>query len=374
MLVNSQGARALNERSRPDKMETSSEAQARIPSERANTVTTPSFSKASSFSERKPFHAVWRSERFVKLARTLRDHTAVFLLVVFVVVGAFSSDVFLTPRNLLNIMWAVSVLGIVALGQTVLLVTRNFDMSVASVIGLVGIVTVLAQLAGFGLVGSIALGLVTGAVFGVINGFLVVATGANPFLITLGTNALAYAASLSFTHSKTLYTTVPAFNEIGRGKIFGIVNYSVIVFIGLALVLEFVMSRTVFGRSLYVTGLNATVGRLSGLNIRGAQLAAFILCGLTAALAGIIITARTGSTVGTAGVGYDFDSIIASVLGGTSLFGGRGGALRTVVGVLVLGVLNNLLILLNVPIDSQQIAKGLVFLAVVWADSLVRHP
>ena len=112
----------------------------------------------------------------------------------FIAVGAFSSDVFLTPRNLLNIMWAVSVLGIVALGQTVLLVTRNFDMSVASVIGLAGIVTVLAQLAGLGLAGSIAAGLLTGVVFGVMNGFLVVATGANPFLITLGTNALAYAA------------------------------------------------------------------------------------------------------------------------------------------------------------------------------------
>ena len=337
-------------------------------------MTTSSFSKAPSVPGRKPVTRFWRSPRSLKIARTLRDHSAVFLLVVFIAVGAFSSDVFLTPRNLLNIMWAVSVLGVVSLGQTVLLVTRNFDMSVASVIGLVEIVTVLAQLAGLGFAGSVAVGLLTGAVFGVMNGLLVVATGANPFLITLGTNALAYAASLSLTHSKTLYTTVPAFNEIGRGKVLGVVNYSVIIFIGLALALEFVMSRTVLGRSWYVTGLNATVGRLSGLNIRGAQLTAFILCGLTAALAGIIITARTGSTVGTAGVGYDFDSIIASVLGGTSLFGGRGGALRTVVGVLVLGVLNNLLILLSVPIDSQQIAKGLVFLAVVWADSLVRHP
>ena len=222
--------------------------------------------------------------------------------------------------------------------------------------------------------GSIAAGLVTGAIFGVMNGLLVVTTGANPFLITLGTNALAYYGRPFVDALKTLYTTIPAFNEIGRGKVFGVVNHSVIIFIGLALALEFVMSRTVFGRSLYITGLNATVGRLSGLNMRGAQFAAFILCGVTAALAGVIITARTGSTVGTAGVGYDFNSIIASVLGGTSLFGGRGGALRTVVGVLVLGVLNNLLILLNIPIDSQQIAKGLVFLAVVWADSLIRHP
>ena len=151
-------------------------------------------------------------------------------------------------------------------------------------------------------------------------------------------------------------------------------HYSVVLLIVLALVLEFVFRRTIFGRSLYVIGLNETAGRLSGLPIRRIKLMAFMLCGGTAALAGLIMTSRTGSTVASAGVGMDFDSIIAAVLGGTSLFGGRGAALRTVVGVLVLGVLNNLLILLSVPIEGQQIAKGLVFLAVVWADSVLRHP
>jgi ribose transport system permease protein len=340
----------------------------------ADSMTGSSFRKTAPVSKRRAFAELLLSERLAPLVRLLREHTALLLLVVVLALGALSSDVFLTPRNLLNILWAVSVLGIVALGQTVLLVTRNFDMSVASVIGLAGIITVLAQLAGIGLVGSVLAGLATGVAFGLLNGALVVWTGANPFLVTLGTNALAYAAALTLTHSKTLYTTIPAFNDIGRGKVFGIVNYSVVIFILLALALEFLMSRTIFGRSLYVAGLNATAGRLSGLDIRRTQLASFVLCGLTAALAGIIITARTGSTVGTAGVGYDFDSIIASVLGGTSLFGGRGSALRTVVGVLVLGVLNNLLILLSIPIDSQQIAKGLVFLVVVWTDSVIRRP
>jgi ribose transport system permease protein len=315
-----------------------------------------------------------RLERLGWLLQGVRGQTAFVLLIVFILVGSLVSDVFLTSRNLLNILWAVSVLGIVSLGQTMLLVTRNFDMSVASVMGLAGIIAVLAQTAGFGLAGSIAAGLFTGVVVGFLNGLLVVTTGANPFLITLGTSALAYATALWLTQSKTLYTTIPAFNEIGRGKILGTVNYSVLIFIIMALIFQFIMVKTIFGRSLYITGLNATAGRLSGLNVRRTQLVAFVLCGLMAALAGMIITARTGSTLGTAGLGYDFDSIIASVLGGTSLFGGRGSALRTVVGVLVLGVLNNLLILLSIPIESQQIAKGLVFLAVVWADSVLRKP
>jgi ribose/xylose/arabinose/galactoside ABC-type transport system permease subunit len=247
-------------------------------------------------------------------------------------------------------------------------------MSVAFVVGLAGIVTVLAQIAGVDLATSIALGLGAGLAVGMVNGLLVVYTGANPFLITLGMALLAYSASLILTRSQTLYATIPEFNVMGRGRLFGVVHYSVIVFIALALVLEFVLRRTAFGRSLYIIGLNETAGRLSGLAIRRTKLIAFAVCGGTAALAGLMMTSRTGSTVASAGVGMEFDSIIAAVLGGTSLFGGRGGALRTVVGVLVLGVLNNLLILLSVPIEGQQIAKGLVFLAVVWADSVLRHP
>jgi ribose transport system permease protein len=304
--------------------------------------------------------------------RVLRNHTALILLVALVIAGGLLSNVFLTPRNLLNIMWAVSILGIIALGQTMLLITCNFDMSVAFVVGLAGIITVLAQIAGLDLVTSMAFGLAGGMAIGLVNGLLVVYTRANPFLITLGTALLAYSASLALTHSQTLYATIPAFNIVGRGRLFGVVHYSVVLAVVLALALEFVLRRTTFGRTLYVIGLNETAGRMSGLPTRRVKLITFVLCGGTAALAGLIMTARTGSTVASAGAGMEFDSIIAAVLGGTSLFGGQGGALRTLVGVLVLGVLNNLLILLSVPIEGQQIAKGLVFLAVVWADSVLR--
>ena len=310
-----------------------------------------------------------RSGRVISI---IRNQTALVLLFVLVIAGGLLSDVFLTPKNLLNILWAVSVLGIIALGQTMLLITCNFDMSVAYVVGLTGIITVTAQLWGFGLFTSMALGILGGILVGVLNGATVVITGANPFLITLGSSSLVYAISLTITQSKTLYATIPNFAVLGRGQLAG-VYYSTILFIVLAVILELVLRRTTFGRSLYIIGLNETAGRLSGLAVRRIRLTAFVLCGVTAALAGLIMTSRTESTVAAAGVGMDFDSIIASVLGGTSLFGGQGGALRTVVGVLVLGVLNNLLVLLNVPIEGQQIAKGAVFLFVVWADSILRR-
>jgi ribose/xylose/arabinose/galactoside ABC-type transport system permease subunit len=311
-----------------------------------------------------------RSGRIVQL---IRNQIPVVLLVVMVLAGGLLSDVFLTPQNLLNIVWAVSVLGIIALGQTLLLITCNFDMSVAYVVGLTGIVTVTAQIWGFDLFSSMALGIAAGALVGLFNGALVVITGANPFLITLGTGSLVYAVSLAITQSKTFYATIPEFTLLGRGQVFGILHYSVLLFIVLAVVLEFVLRRTTFGRSLYIVGLNETAGRLSGVAVRRMKWMAFVFAGVGAALAGLVMTSRTNSTVANAGVGMDFDSIIASVLGGTSLFGGRGGALRTVIGVLVLGVLNNLLVLLNIPIEGQQIAKGAVFLFVVWADSVLRH-
>jgi ribose transport system permease protein len=246
-------------------------------------------------------------------------------------------------------------------------------MSVAGVVGLAGIVTVLAQINGFGLIASIGFGLGSGVLVGLCNGVLVLATGANPFLVTLAVNLLVYSLALSLTESKTLYATIPEFNLIGRGQLFGFLHYSVIVFLALAVGLEFVLRRTIPGRTIYVAGLNEVAGRLSGLRLQITKLSAFVLCSGLAALTGIIMTSRINSTIASSGFGMEFDSIIAAVLGGTSLFGGRGGTLRTIVGVVVLGVINNLLVLLNVPSEAQQIAKGLVFLAVVLADSALRR-
>lgn len=328
--------------------------------------------QAPSSGFRVPFANLGRG-RAGNVVRVLRNQMPLILLVLMVAAGGLLSDVFFTPQNLLNIFWAVSVLGIIALGQTLLLITCNFDMSVAFVVGLSGIVTVTAQIWGFDLFSSLALGIGAGMLVGLLNGAIVVITGANPFLITLGTSSLVYAISLAITQSKTLYATIPSFNLLGRGQLFGIFHYSVLLFILLAFILEFVLRRTAFGRSLYIIGLNETAGRLSGLAVRRIKWTAFVFAGMMAALAGLVMTSRTNSTVANAGVGMDFDSIIAAVLGGTSLFGGQGGALRTVVGVLVLGVLNNLLVLLNVPIEGQQIAKGAVFLFVVWADSVLRR-
>jgi len=303
-------------------------------------------------------------------ARTARGNIAFILLITIGVMASLFSDVFLTPQNLINILSAIAVIGIISLGQTMLIISGNFDMSVASVLGFAGIVAVATQR--FGLLPSILLALLGGVVVGAVNGLIVTRARANPFLVTLGTQSLVYAIALMVTQSRTLYSEIPAFNVLGQGRI-GRIPVSVILFLVLAVVLQIVLRNTVYGRYLYAIGQNKEAARLAGIPVDRVLVSTFILCSMLAALGGVVMTSRLNSTVANAGFGFDFESIIAVVLGGSSLFGGSGGALLTVAGVLVLGVLNNTTILLGVPYEGQFIVKGAVFLAVVGLDSLVKR-
>jgi ribose transport system permease protein len=304
------------------------------------------------------------------VARVARGNIAFILLITIGLLASLFSDVFLTPQNLVNILSASAVIGIVALGQTMLIIAGNFDMSVASVLGFAGIVAVATQR--FGLLSSILLALFGGVIVGAVNGLIVTRARANPFLVTLGTQSLVYAIALMATQSKTMYSEIPAFNILGQGRI-GRIPVAVILFLVLALLLQIVLRNTVYGRYLYAIGQNKEAARLAGIPVDRILVSTFILCSLLAAFGGIVMTSRLNSTVANAGFGFDFESIIAVVLGGTSLFGGSGGALLTVAGVLVLGVLNNTTILLGVPYEGQFIVKGVVFLAVVGLDSFVKR-
>lgn len=314
-----------------------------------------------------------QTPRSAKTVRFVRENTSIVLLVVLLIAGASVSPVFFTVDNLLNILWAVSILGIVALGQCILIITCKFDMSVAFTIGLSGVATITAQNAGVGLLPSFGIGILTGVAIGLLNGVIVVTTKANPFLVTLGSSWLVYSVALAITNSKTIGSPYESFGALGRGRLAGTVHYSVVIFLILAVALEIVFRHTAFGRSLFVIGINERVAHLSGTRVNRTVILTFVACSTAAAMAGLIIASRNGSTVANVGIGMDFESIIAVVLGGTSLFGGRGGALRTVVGVVVLGVLNNLMVLLNFPIEAQQIAKGSIFLLIVWMDSFLRE-
>jgi ribose transport system permease protein len=302
----------------------------------------------------------------------VREQMAFVLLFVLVIVASRLSDVFLTPNNIINILYSSATLGIVALGQTILLISANFDLAVASTVSIAGIAALGAYLAGAPLPIAVLAGIVTGVVIGLVNGGLVVRTRASPFLITLGMQVLIYALAQIVTQSQQLYTNDPAFTELGRGRLFGLLPWPVVIFLLLVLISEVALRFSVLGHQLYALGQNEVAARLTGISTGTVKLLAFVVCGGLAGFAGVVLTSRLASTRAGGAAGWEFDSIIAAVLGGTSLFGGVGGTLRTVVGVLVLGILNNLLILINLPYEAQQIVKGGVFLAVVFFDRLAR--
>jgi ribose transport system permease protein len=302
----------------------------------------------------------------------IRDYLAFILLFALLVSASCISNVFLSVSNIFNILRAVSILGIVALGQTILLLTGNFDLSVSSVVSFTGILVIGLMLLGCGPLIAIIFGIIGGSLVGLLNGYIVVKTKASAFLITFGTQTLVYALAQIITNAQTWYGTNPKFNLIGQGMLWGWLPIPVVIFIGLAIILQIILKYTVFGRSLFAIGTNEEAVKMSGIKTNYIKIVAFISCSSLAAFAGYLMCSRLNSTRASGSVGMDFDSTIAAVLGGTSLFGGRGGALKTVAGVVTLGVLNNILVLMNMPYEAQKIIKGLVFLGVVGIDSILR--
>lgn len=303
-----------------------------------------------------------------RLLAFVRRYLIFVLLATLLALAGILQPAFLSPTNLIAVAYGSAIVGIVAMGQTLLLLTAKFDLSVAGTLGASGIVSLLV-LPAAGVGGAIVAGLLTGMLVGVVNGLIITKTKASPFLVTLGTMSLLYGAGLAFTQSRTLYGDNEAFNVLGRSAV-GPLPLLLLVFLVLAVLLQFVLSRTMLGRQLVAIGLNPSAARLSGIPVDRIVLALFAFSGLMAALGGIAMASRLNSITANAGLGFEFLTISAAVIGGTSLFGGRGGTLRTVMGVFVLGALNNVLILLGVDYASSAMVRGAVFLLVVGIDGL----
>lgn len=317
-------------------------------------------------------HSEETTKRF-KIKEFIRDYLAYILLFTLLLVASCLSNVFLSVSNIFNVLRAVSILGIVALGQTILLLTGNFDLSVSSVVSFTGILIIGLMMLGCGMLIAIILGIIGGTLIGLINAFIVVKTKANPFLVTFGTQTLVYAIAQIITNARTWYATDPKFNLMGQGMLWGWLPIPVVFFIGLAVILELIFKYSIFGRSLFAIGTNEEAVKMSGIKTAYIKMLAFISCSFLSAFAGYLMCSRLNSTRASGSVGMDFNSIIAAVLGGTSLFGGTGGALKTVAGIVTLGILNNIMILMNMPYEAQQIIRGLVFLGIVGIDSILRR-
>jgi len=302
-------------------------------------------------------------------------------LIVLLVFFSIASPNFLQTSNILAILQATSVNGVLAIAATLVIITGGIDLSVGTLMTfcavMAGVVlTFLGLSLPFGIVAAIA----TGAACGMVSGTLVAKMKIPPFIATLGMMLILKGLSLVISGTKPIYfNDTPGFSEISTGSLIGLVVPSVpvpngvLILFALALVIGYVLNRTVLGRYCFALGSNEEAVRLSGVNTDAWKIAIYALAGGICGIAGLIIASRLNSAQPALGLGYELDAIAAVVIGGTSLVGGRGSILGTIIGALIISVLLNGLRIMSVAQEWQTVVTGLIIIAAVYADMLRRR-
>jgi len=294
-----------------------------------------------------------------------------FIFIALFVVASVSAPQFLTTQNMANLLQQSSLTGIVAIGMTVVILTSGIDLSVGSVAALSGMLV--AIFIGVGLPWPVAMalaigsGLVLGGVMGGLSAYLVLPA----FMVTLaGMQSIRGMTYLTTNGTPTTAEIPMGLRFLGAGSVAGIPVVG-IIFVATTLIVGFVLRRTTFGEHIYAVGSNAQAARLSGLPVQRITTAAYVICGGLAALTGVLLTARLTIGQPTANTGLELDAIAAVVLGGTSLFGGKGGVLGTFIAVLLLSVLRNLFNLLGLSSFFQMLVTGLILIAALIMNYLI---
>lgn len=293
-----------------------------------------------------------------------------FIALVLVSVGlAVLSPDFLTVANLLNVMRQVSINALIAFGMTLVILLGGIDLSVGSILALssVGIATLIQS--GVSPMLATLLGVIGGGVMGLLNGLVVSKGKVAPFIATLASMTILRGLALVVSGGSPITGfNSDLFSMLGGGYVAGLVPIPVVWMLIMFGLFAFLLKKTVFGRHVYATGGNEEAARLSGVKVDQIKLWVYTVSGAMSAMAGVVLTSRLNSAQPTAGSGYELDAIAAVVLGGTSLTGGRGWIFGTLMGALLIGVLNNGLNLLGVSSFYQQVIKGVVILLAVLID------
>lgn len=276
---------------------------------------------------------------------------------------------FLSTNNLLNVLRQVSFNALIAFGMTFVILTGGIDLSVGSILALTGAVSAGLLASGVDPVLAMLAGLLLGAILGAINGVIIAKGKVAPFIATLATMTIYRGLTLVYTEGRPIsgLGDSAAFQMLGKGYFMGIPVPVVTMFISFG-ILYFILKKTTFGRRVYAVGGNEEASILSGINTDRIKIYVYSLTGLLAALAALMLTSRLNSAQPTAGEMFELDAIAAVVLGGTSLTGGRGWIVGTLIGALIIGVLNNGLNIIGVTSFFQQVVKGAVILLAVLAD------
>lgn len=286
-------------------------------------------------------------------------------LVVLFIIASIASPVFLRPANLINLVRQAAALGIMAVGQTFVMLTGGIDLSVASLAATTNVVSATMMDGRDEMVlPAVLITLGIAVLVGLVNGYLITKRGIPPFIMTLGMLILLQGARFVYSGGVPRGSIPDGLRFIGTGSVAGIPTPVILLAI-IAIIGGVVLNRTSFGRRVYAVGGNKRATRLSGIRVDWVIIGTYVICSVLAAVSGLVLTGYIGLTDIWVARGYDLDSVAVVVVGGTALEGGRGGIGGTIAGVMILAILFNLVNLLNLNVESQLVIKGIVIIAAV---------
>lgn len=289
------------------------------------------------------------------------------MLSMIIISTVLSRGIFISPSNIFNLLLQNSIIGVLAMGQFLVILTAGIDLSVGSILAASGMLCALSLAGGSGILFSVSASLALGSSLGFVNGILVSKGKIPPFIVTLGMLGIARSLARQINHGSPIWAIPENFLIFGREYV-GPIPVPVLMWGIVFFFVLFLVSRSHYGRYIYAVGANENAARLSGIKVDRIKLLVYTLTGMFCGVGAMIFIGRTNYCPPDAGMWYNLDSIAAVVIGGTSLFGGVGTATGTFLGVIIVGILTNLMNILNVNLFWQYTVKGIVLIAAVYAN------
>ncbi len=287
---------------------------------------------------------------------------------VLVLIMSFVSPYFFKVQNLINILNQVSIIGIIAIGSTIVLLSGGIDLSPGAIVALAGVLAAHFGHPGeYPLIVPVLVALSAGFFFGLINGVVTAKGKVPPFIVTLGMMSIARGLAMLACGGMQVINLSASYKALGGGRVIGI-PILIVILAGIAIVFHFILSSTRFGRHIYAIGGNETAAHVSGLSVDRTKIFVYAIAATLSGLGGLLLSARTAVGSPIAGAGYELDAIAAAVIGGTSTTGGVGMIFGTIIGALIIQVISNGLDMINVPSYYQQIVKGIIIILAVYID------
>ncbi|HHW49229.1 MAG TPA: ABC transporter permease [Clostridiaceae bacterium] len=312
-------------------------------------------------------------KKFLKWFFIRQESSIIIVLVLYSLIVTLVNPVFISTANVINILRSTGFTLIMVVGMTFVLITAGLDLSVGAVFALGAIICGLSMQAGIPIILSILLGMLSGLVIGIFIGTVIVKTGIPPLIVTLGMMYVCRGLVSIITKGVPVYPLPEQFMLIEQTKIFNSLPVIILISVAIAVIGHIILSKTVFGRSVYAIGGNEEAAKISGINITKVKMAVYIMTSTLAAISGILMSSRLGSAEPAAGTGIELKVIAGSIIGGISTFGGMGTILGASLGALFMEVMTNSLTLMKVSVYWQNLVFGVILIASVLLDQYKRR-